>query len=182
MELERNFEVRAATQVDLGWWVALHSDAAFNRWIMRGSEGLRTLRDEFAFKLAAQRDHRGVFVVVEVDSIGRGYGVMLISVTRDSAHVEFGLDPRYQRKGIGGVLLDETLRAGCRIVPELTTIKAVCHRNNEGCIRLLRSRGFMSLAEPAMGTLPYLSWHLIVDAASPAHPLPARLSDRSQIP
>lgn len=164
VNLDGAMKVRAAKQGDLGWLLVLHSGDAFNRWIMRGPEDLQSLADEFSFKLAAQRKRQGVFIVVDVNGIGRGYGALLFSLTGDSAHVEFGVDPRYQRKGIGGALLDEILRAGCRIGPKLKRVKAVCHQDNEGCIRLLRSRGFMSSAAPDIAALPYLSWHLIVDA------------------
>lgn len=156
-------DVRPARQSDLRWFQLLHSGDEFNRWIVRRSDDPRSLADEFLFKLAAQRTRQGVFIVADVRGSGRGYGVLLLSVMGHSAHVEFGVDPCYQRQGIGGVLLDETLRTGCRIGPKLKGVKAVCHRDNEGCIGLLRSRGFIPSEMPELARLPYLGWCLAVD-------------------
>ncbi|WP_316151547.1 GNAT family N-acetyltransferase [Cupriavidus sp. BIC8F] len=158
-------EIRTARHSDLEWYKLLHSDEAFNRWIARRINDPQSMEDEFLFKLEAQCTRRGVFAVVDVDGTSQGYGVLLFSVTGDSAHVEFGVDPRYQRKGIGSLLLEEALRAGNRIGPGLRIIKAVCHRDNEGCIRLLRAQGFtMSTVAGLVKPPLYVGWQLRVGA------------------
>ncbi|WP_112776854.1 GNAT family N-acetyltransferase [Cupriavidus alkaliphilus] len=156
-------EIRTVRHSDLEWYKLLHSDEAFNRWITRRINDPQSMEEEFLLKMEAQRARRGVFAVADVDGTSQGYGVLLFSVTGESAHVEFGVDLRYQRKGIGSLLLDEALHAGNRIGPGLRTIKALCHRDNEGCIRLLRARGFTTSTVAGLAMPPLcVGWQLRV--------------------
>lgn len=166
-------EIRTARRSDLEWYKRLHSDEVFNRWIARRLSDPQSIEDEFLFKLEAQCARRGVFVVADVDGTSQGYGALLFSVMGDSAHVEFGVDPRYQRKGIGSLLLEKALHAGCHIRPRVRIIKAVCHRDNEGCVRPLRTRGFTMSTMAGLATPPYFGWQLVV-RPSEAGPVASR--------
>lgn len=157
-----NIRLREGCAADLAWFLLLHANDVFNRWIGENSRGKQSVVEAFFFKIAAQRDRRGVFLVAEINGIPRGYGALLCSVGGESAHIELGVEPGFQGIGVGGVLLDEALHLVNSVGTELNVVKAVCHRENESCIRLLTSRHFRLSEFQTAVPAPYLLWQLIV--------------------